>query len=662
MKNYRNCFKNTLTALIGIAMLFTSCNKDDKSGNSACEIMLFSVNGLTWNINGTDISYVYPMETVAASLTPTIVLSPGATVNPSPDAAQNFFAEQGVKYSVTAEDGKTTQSYIAKATIAKNTACDIVSFVADGVGWKIDGTNITYVYPLGTSARSLTPVITLSTGATVIPSPNDEQNFFTPQGVTYTVTAEDGVTTKTYTVKAMIMPSSDCDIISFSVNGTSWKIDETNITYDYSSEPNDRNLTPTIVLSPGATIDPPAEERQYFFILQGVTYTVTAEDGVTTKTYTVKATINALISDISGDCFWTLTGAVGNYTLTVGGNGAMENYDYDNNRLATWNQYSSDIKNVIIEDGVTNIGNWAFVYCSGLTSVVIPNSVTTIGGWSFSDCVSLTSVTIPNSVTSIGNNAFYYCSNLTSISIPNSVTSIGNAAFGYCSSLRDINVDAGNPSYSSENGVMFNKNKTRLTVCPGGKTGDYTIPNSVTYLDNEAFYGCIDLTSITIPNSVIGLGYSTFAGCINLTDIIIPNSITTIGSSVFAHCSSLTDITIPNSVTSIGEQAFSYCSGLTSIVIPNSITAIGNSAFYYCINLTSVTISSSATSIDESAFADCSSLNEIINLNPVPQNINANVFDYVNLSVCTLKVPANAVQAYQTAPIWSQMGNIEAIP
>ena len=201
--------------------------------------------------------------------------------------------------------------------------------------------------------------------------------------------------------------------------------------------------------------------------------------------------------------------------LTITGEGKM--YDYSHSR--PWGY--SDIKRIIIGDGVTTIGRSAFSGCSSLTSVNIPNSVTTIGEYAFRDCSSLTSVTIPNSVTTIGGDAFYGCSSLTSVTIPNSVTTIGKSAFHGCSALISV-----------------------------------TIPKSVTTIGDDAFSYCKSLTSVTIPNSVTTIGWNTFSGCTSLTSVNIPNSVTTIGGEAFSGCSSLTSVTIPNSVTTIGSSAF----------------------------------------------------------------------------------------------------------
>ncbi|MDR0688024.1 MAG: leucine-rich repeat protein, partial [Prevotellaceae bacterium] len=361
------------------------------------------------------------------------------------------------------------------------------------------------------------------------------------------------------------------------------------------------------------------------------------------------ASAQTVASGTTGSCTWTLTGTSPNYTLAISGSGDMASYSSGS---APWYSYRSSIKTLTIGQGVTSIGSYAFRGYSGLTSVAIPNSVTSIGSnafngcsgltsvtipssvtsidyYAFYGCSGLTSVTIPSSVTSIGEGAFYGCSGLTSVTIPSSVTSIGEVAFSDCSGLTSFSVSESNTAYSSVDSVLFNKNQTTLIACPGGKTGSYDIPSSVTSIGIGAFYGCSGLTSVTIPSSVTSIGYYAFRGC-----------------------SGLTSVTIPSSVTSIGDRAFYGCSGLTSVIIPSSVTSIGRDAFQSCSGLTSVTIPSSVTSIGESAFEDCSGLTSVTNLSLTPQGISSNVFGSLTLSNITLRVPADAVSAYQSAAVW----------
>ncbi len=229
-------------------------------------------------------------------------------------------------------------------------------------------------------------------------------------------------------------------------------------------------------------------------------------------------------------------------TLTISGTGDM--YDYSVSSNMPWHNYHSSIKKVVINNGVTSIGDGAFQGCTELTSVTIGNGVTSIGEEAFIGCTGLTSVAIGNGVTSIAIDAFYYCTGLTSITIPNSVTSIGEGAFADCTGLTSINVAEDNLNYASIDGVLYNKDKKTLIKCPEGKTGSVTIPNSVTSIGDAAFEGCTGLTSMTIPNSV-----------------------KTIGEGAFFFCTGLTSMTIGNGVTSIGEWAFHGCTGLTSMTV-----------------------------------------------------------------------------------------------
>jgi hypothetical protein len=313
--------------------------------------------------------------------------------------------------------------------------------------------------------------------------------------------------------------------------------------------------------------------------------------------------------------------------------------------LPAYAQYDSekDFETKLSEDGESV---WIIKYLGKNQDVNIPPKikglpVSRIDNSAFAKLWNIKNVKIPDSVTSIGHWAFYGCY-LTSVNIPDSVISIENQAF-YNWTLIEINVGSGNTAYSSEDGVLYDKNKTTLIQFPtGNNITSFSIPNSVinikryafyksynlelvdipdsvTSIGESAFFGS-ELKSLNIPNSVISIGDRAFGYCSELTSVTIGNSVESIGAYVFDHCSKLTNVTIGNSVESIGHRAFSH-SGLISVKIPNSVTRIGWNAFSNCLSLTSVTIPDSIIRIEGEAFLICFELTSVTFEGPISKEI-----------------------------------------
>ena len=324
----------------------------------------------------------------------------------------------------------------------------------------------------------------------------------------------------------------------------------------------------------------------------------------TNPTVNIYNTVNIVPNVVaSGDCgtnvTWTLTS---DGVMTISGSGAMAKYDPYMTK-APWDGYKASITSVVIESGVTSIGEYAFNQCTNLASVTInstsltsigrsafsgcstletitlPAGVTTLGNNVFQNCIKLSSVTLPDHMTSIGSSAFsgcialetitlpaglttindqtfFNCSSLASITLPASLTTIGTSVFSGCTALANFNVDANSNSFATEDGVLFNKDKTKLVRYPQGKSGNtYTIPTSVTTIDKYAFYSCSSLTEITLPDALTTIDKYAFYYCSKLEAITIPASVTSIEYFAFADCSNLATVTL-NSNPYINANAF----------------------------------------------------------------------------------------------------------
>lgn len=295
----------------------------------------------------------------------------------------------------------------------------------------------------------------------------------------------------------------------------------------------------------------------------------------------------------SGTCGESLTWSLdGDGVLTIRGTGEMADYQ-------PWAGNRWKIESVVVEPGVTSIGEQAFYYCRALTSITLPNSVRSIGEWAFYDCRSLQTITIPQGVTSIGYRAFDGCSGLTNVTIPDGVTSIGETAFYSCSSLQQITLP---DSLTSLGRSVFSHCSSLERI---------VIPARVTGIPIATFCGCTNLKSVTLPDDIDWIGEDAFRDCVNLEQITLPDGLWVINNSVFQGCSSLMEIRIPDKLGEIGKSAFQGCSSLKSIELPDSVTSIGASAFQDCSSLQRVTLSRSRE-IGESAFEGCGQLQRII--------------------------------------------------
>ena len=259
-----------------------------------------------------------------------------------------------------------------------------------------------------------------------------------------------------------------------------------------------------------------------------------------------------------------------NYTLAIAGTGAIP--DYTSYHAGDNEEYSPS--------------PWADD--NYLISVVIGKGVTGVGSHAFENCYSLYSLYLPDSLISIGEGAFRNCNSLKSVTIPASVRSIGVYAFDDCNDVKAFNVDPANPSYRSIDGVLYDKQLTRLIQCPGQYKGRLSIPDSVTVIGNYAFNRCGDLTELVLPAGLTTIGNGAFEYCYGLTELTIPEGVTEIADYTFYYCKNLSSVTIPDSVTAIGVQAFRECKCLNVVVMGSGVKTIGQNAFYLCSMLVDV--------------------------------------------------------------------------
>lgn len=359
---------------------------------------------------------------------------------------------------------------------------------------------------------------------------------------------------------------------------------------------------------------------------------------------------------------------------------------------------------VVLLDTVTSIGAYAFADCAAITAIVLRGEQKTM-------CCERTkhpAISIPNTIKNIGNRAFMGCNDWASVHLPESVYSIGEQPFYLCSNMRSITVAENNPAYMSKDGILYNKDMTRLLYCPNATTGKVDIPATVATIDVAAFAGC-KITAVNIPNSVTTIEWFAFSCCKELTELRIPDSVTSIAADAFLGCTKLASVLQSASLISLEGGAFWYCKQLSEISIPKTVTKIGGLAFnrtawwenqphgiiykdgwclgwkdnnklldftikeiviekgtkgvaalafWYCEELTSVTIPDSVAYIGEDAFHLSHSLC-ITCYAPIPPTMHEGRFSRRFRRV-TVYVPAQSVEAYRQAADWNRF-NIQPI-
>lgn len=331
----------------------------------------------------------------------------------------------------------------------------------------------------------------------------------------------------------------------------------------------------------------------------------------------------------SGECgadgdnvTWTLYGSG---LLHIQGAGNMTNYT--SSTKSPWYDYRLYISQVIIDSGVSSIGNRAFYNCTCITTVDIPNSIVSIGNRAFYSCSSLINIKIPESVRSIGSYTFYKCSGLQVVELHDDITSIADRAFSGCSSLNSITIPtkltflgyyAFYDCVNLENVYVTDF----LSWCEITFDGYYSNPLSN---KGKLFIGGILATNITLPESLLVVGDFLFHGCSSITHVYIPDGVTEIGANAFEGCDNLETVSIPANVTSIGSNVFCG-SGITSCEIPDGVQVVPDLMFQWCDNLKRVVVGESVTSIGTTAFAYCSSLEEIIFKGDAPSTIEYGAF------------------------------------
>ncbi len=398
--------------------------------------------------------------------------------------------------------------------------------------------------------------------------------------------------------------------------------------------------------------------------------------------------------------------------LKITGTGAIPDYE---NSTAPWADYKYNIESVVISEGITSVGKFAFrnypnlavvtlpstvkeirerafEYCSSLTilklsqnltnigenafaysglpSIVIPDSVQTIERQAFMSCASLESVVLGKGLTAFGERVFQECKALTSVEFRcTKLESIGNYAFKDCTSLSDINGTIGSVSVIGRDAFQnctaltdssFNAFKGLININDGAFMGctslvNITLPDSLTTIGNSAFSGCEGLETVTGGNNVVTIGGDAFRSCCKLKSFAFGDMLTSIGTSAFFNCKALTDVTFSDTLQTIDSGAFQLCTSLKNVTFGNGLSKIGDNAFLRCTSLTNVTFGNSLTTIGTDAFHDCKALGNVV----LPESLTTiGNYAFYNTAITSVSVPKNVTSIGDAA---FSTGKLESI-
>lgn len=311
-------------------------------------------------------------------------------------------------------------------------------------------------------------------------------------------------------------------------------------------------------------------------------------------------------ADLSGSsdgCSWEINGSV----LKIKGMGTV-----NVGREPSWRNRVTEI---IIEEGPVKIDTSAFYDFNSLKKVTLPSTLKIIGYGAFYGCESLMTINMPEGLTTIESYAFDCCYDLIDVTIPKSVTSIGLGVFSECYALNYIGVDKNNPKYTSEDGILFSKDKTELLRYPPAKTNltQYTVPAFVKKIAYQAFQAAWSLYDINIPDTVERIGTNAFVQTIPYNDgSRMVNGVLYIDNHVIvANNEDLSTFEVRKGTKTIADGAFAACQGLKNIVLPEGLLYIGGDAFAWCDRLQTINIPGTVKSIGESAFLSCDSLKNV---------------------------------------------------